>query len=127
MLEIDVSAPEPVYEQIIVQIALALETKQIGVGDRLPTIRQLATDLEINPNTVARAYQQLEEIGMISTNGRAGSVITTQAQSAYESWIKQQLKGQIETLWLKFKARQTDDRSARKIWAQAIKELKDEE
>ena len=83
--------------------------------------------MEINPNTVARAYQQLEEIGMINTNGRAGSIITAQAALAYEAWLKQQLKTQIESIWLKFKARHTDDRSARKIWAQAIKELKDEE
>lgn len=127
MLEIDISAPEPVYEQIVVQIALSLGSKQIKVGDRLPTIRQLALDLEINPNTVARAYQLLEEIGMIVTNGRAGSIITESALGAYETWTTEQLKTQVESLWLKFKARQMDDRSARKIWGQALKELKNAE
>ena len=127
MLEIDVSSPEPVYEQIVSQIGLALRNKLLSANDKLPPIRQLATDLEINPNTVARAYLLLEEAGIIETKGRAGSVITIHAQEAFEAWLVQLTKDQLSLVWTKIRTLSHSDESSKKIWKLAIKELRNDE
>jgi DNA-binding transcriptional regulator YhcF (GntR family) len=127
MLEIDVSSPEPVYEQIVSQIGLAIRNKLLSPSDKLPPIRQLATDLEINPNTVARAYLILEEAGMIETRGRAGSMITTHAEEAYEAWLIQLTKVQLSLVWTKIRTLSVSSESSKRIWKQALKELRHEE
>jgi DNA-binding transcriptional regulator YhcF (GntR family) len=127
MLEIDISSPEPVYEQIVGQIGLAIKAKTLSPNDKLPPIRQLAADLEINPNTVARAYLILEEAGMIETRGRAGSVITTHAQESFETWLVQLAKEQLTLVWNKIRTLSLNSESSKRIWKQAIKELRHEE
>jgi DNA-binding transcriptional regulator YhcF (GntR family) len=127
MLEIDISSPEPVYEQIVGQIGLAIKDKTLSPNDKLPPIRQLAADLEINPNTVARAYLILEEAGMIETRGRAGSVITTHAHEAFEAWLVQLAKDQLTLVWNKIRTLSLNSESSKRIWKQAIKELRHEE
>ncbi|MBN1512276.1 MAG: GntR family transcriptional regulator, partial [Phycisphaerae bacterium] len=57
---IDPKSGVPYYRQIIDQVQFAVADGRLACGDRLPTVRQLAVDLKINPNTVARAYQELE-------------------------------------------------------------------
>lgn len=72
---IQTSAPEPVYEQIVRQIHEAVKSGRLKPDTPLPTVRQLAGDLVINRNTVARAYRILEEQGVILTAGRKGTFI----------------------------------------------------
>ena len=72
---IEVDAPEPVYEQIVRQIHDGVKTGRITPGAPLPTVRQLASDLEVNRNTVARAYKMLEDQGVILTAGRKGTFV----------------------------------------------------
>lgn len=74
-IEIDVGAPEPVYEQIVRQIHDAVQARRVPPGAPLPTVRQLADDLAVNRNTVARAYRLLEEQGVILTAGRKGTFV----------------------------------------------------
>lgn len=69
----DAAAP---YEQIRVQFAAQVDTGELQAGERLPTVRKLAADLGIAANTVARAYRELEQSGVIETRGRAGSFVT---------------------------------------------------
>jgi GntR family transcriptional regulator len=76
---VDVSAPEPVYEQIVRQIHDGVEHGRIQPGAPLPTVRQLADDLAVNRNTVARAYKLLEEQGIIQTAGRKGTFVRRDA------------------------------------------------
>jgi GntR family transcriptional regulator len=78
-ISILVSSPEPVYEQIVRQVQGGVTTGELKPGDPLPTVRQLATDLELNRNTVARAYKQLEDQGVILTAGRKGTFIRDDA------------------------------------------------
>ena len=73
-LTIDERLPEPVFSQIITQIREAVRSGQLKPGAPLPAIRQLAIDLQINPNTVAKAYRLLERDSVIET-GRSGSVV----------------------------------------------------
>ena len=76
---IHINAPEPVYEQIVRQIHEAVKSGTLKSDASLPTVRQLAGDLEINRNTVARAYRILEEQGVIVTAGRKGTFIRQDA------------------------------------------------
>ena len=76
---IQTSAPEPVYEQIVRQIHDAVKSGQLKSDTPLPTVRQLAGDLVINRNTVARAYRILEEQGVVLTAGRKGTFIRPDA------------------------------------------------
>ena len=78
-ISILVSSPEPVYEQIVRQVQGGVTTGELKPGDPLPTVRQLATDLELNRNTVARAYKQLEDQGVILTAGRKGTFVRDDA------------------------------------------------
>ena len=72
---IHANAPEPVYEQIVRQIHEAVKSGRLKPGTPLPTVRQLAGDLDINRNTVARAYRILEDQGVTLTAGRKGTFI----------------------------------------------------
>ena len=76
---IHTNAPEPVYEQIVRQIHDAVKSGKLKPDTPLPTVRQLAGDLVINRNTVARAYRILEEQGVILTAGRKGTFIRQDA------------------------------------------------
>ncbi|HCK87592.1 MAG TPA: GntR family transcriptional regulator [Erysipelotrichaceae bacterium] len=65
MFLIRIQSKEPIYEQIQSQILRFIEAGVLSPGDRLPSVRQLASDNGINPNTVARAYAKLEENGYV--------------------------------------------------------------
>src|SRR5688572_26814449 len=72
---IHTSDPEPVYEQIVRQIQEAVKGGRLKPGTPLPTVRQLAGDLSLNRNTIARAYRILEDQGVILTAGRKGTFV----------------------------------------------------
>ena len=66
----------PVYRQIIDQILGGIASGALSPGDQLPTVRQLAVELTVNPNTVVRAYRELEIRGVLSTQQGVGTFIT---------------------------------------------------
>jgi GntR family transcriptional regulator len=74
-LRIDAKSGVPFYRQIIEQIKFAIARSDLASGDRLPTVRQLAVDLSINPNTVIRAYRELEFAGLIETHQGSGTFV----------------------------------------------------
>ena len=73
--EIDLTSHTPVYLEIRGQVKRAIATGELKPGDQLPTVRQLAADLRVNFNTVARAYRLLDEEGIISTQHGRGTYI----------------------------------------------------
>src|SRR5258706_11490895 len=75
---LDLRSGVPIYRQIMDQVVGAIATGALAVGDQLPTVRQLAVDLSINPNTVARAYRELELGGLLETHQGTGTFISTQ-------------------------------------------------
>ena len=74
-ISIDERLPEPVFVQLSTQIREAVRNGELKPGTPLPTIRQLAAELQINPNTVAKTYRLLERDGLIQTRGGKGSFI----------------------------------------------------
>jgi GntR family transcriptional regulator len=75
---LDLRSGVPVYRQIIDQVTGGMAAGGLRAGDQLPTVRQLAVDLEINPNTVIRAYRELEIRGVLETHQGTGTFIGTQ-------------------------------------------------
>jgi DNA-binding transcriptional regulator YhcF (GntR family) len=82
LITIDGRSPVPPYEQLRAQLAGRISDRTLAVGTRLPTVRQLAADLGLAANTVARAYRELEESGLIETRGRAGSFVSAAGEHA---------------------------------------------
>jgi GntR family transcriptional regulator len=72
---IDNKSGVPFYRQIIEQVKFAIARGDLQPGDRLPTVRQLAVDLSINPNTVTRAYRELEIEGVLDTQQGSGTFV----------------------------------------------------
>ncbi|HWC00644.1 MAG TPA: GntR family transcriptional regulator [Bryobacteraceae bacterium] len=68
----------PVYRQIIDQVMAGIAAGALNPGDQLPTVRQMAVDLSINPNTVMRAYRELEIRGVLDTQQGTGTFIASQ-------------------------------------------------
>jgi GntR family transcriptional regulator len=75
MLSIKYNSPIPIYEQLIAEIERMISITELKPGDELPSIRSLASQLEISNNTVARAYMELERKGQVTSNGRKGTFI----------------------------------------------------
>src|ERR1700691_5826974 len=76
---LDADSGVPVYRQIIDQVQGGLASGALASGDQLPTVRQTAVDLAINPNTVMRAYRELEIRGVLDTQQGTGTFIAVQA------------------------------------------------
>ena len=89
---IDPKSGVPFYRQIIDQVQFAIADGRLGHCDQLPTVRQLAVDLKINPNTVARAYQELEIRGVVNTQLGTGTFIGNEKIEISQSERKRMLE-----------------------------------
>jgi len=96
--QLDAHSGVPVYRQLIDQVQGALAGGRLKAGDQLPTIRQVAVDLAINPNTVTRAYREMEIRGMLETQQGTGTFIAEQpvaTDSRARSRQMQQFAGEV--------------------------------
>jgi DNA-binding transcriptional regulator YhcF (GntR family) len=75
MFMLDPASPTPPYEQLRAGIAERVRDGRLPAGTKLPTVRRLAEELDLAPNTVARAYRELEIAGLVHTAGRRGTVV----------------------------------------------------
>ena len=82
-LVIDQHSPTAPFEQLRVQVIEGVRTGALSPGDKLPTVRRLAEDLGLAPNTVARAYRELEQDEVIETRGRLGSFIAATGDATH--------------------------------------------
>lgn len=76
--QLDLKSGVPFYRQIIDQVKSSIAIGSLEPGDRLPTVRQLSVDLSINPNTVSRAYTELELTGLVETQMGSGTFVGRQ-------------------------------------------------
>jgi DNA-binding transcriptional regulator YhcF (GntR family) len=76
---IDADSAVPPYEQVRLRIAELAAAGGLAAGAKLPPVRQLAAELGLATNTVARAYRELEQAGLVETRGRAGTLVTARA------------------------------------------------
>jgi GntR family transcriptional regulator len=75
MFHIDTKHPTPLYHQLERSIKFAIATGKLRIGDQLPTVRQLAVELKINANTVAKVYAELEKSGVLQTRRGVGTFV----------------------------------------------------
>ena len=87
MITVDAASPAPPFEQVRAQLAAQISEGLLVAGTRLPTVRQLADDLGLAVNTVARSYKELEAAGLVETRGRGGTVVTTGGDQARETLL----------------------------------------
>ncbi|HMA33276.1 MAG TPA: GntR family transcriptional regulator [Chloroflexia bacterium] len=91
-LTIDKDSGVPIYLQIVDQVKHALEVGILQPGDQLPTVRQLGIDLTLAPNTIVKAYNELQDLGLIKSRPGAGTVVTANLNGALRA-------GQIAALF----------------------------
>lgn len=100
-ITIDIDSPTPLFSQLVMQIKQAVEGDHIAPGDALPSIRQLANDLDVNNKTVAKAYRLLERDSVIQTKGYRGTFIHPDAKANctidLNAWVDKQLSEAIAT------------------------------
>lgn len=96
---IDIDHPEPLFSQLMEQIKQAVQTGQLSPGDPLPSIRQLANDLEVNSKTVAKAYRLLERDSVVQTKGYRGTFVHPDAKANstidLNAWVMNKLRETI--------------------------------
>jgi GntR family transcriptional regulator len=80
-LRIDRRSPVPIYRQIVDAVLAGISSGRIAQGDQLPTIRDLAVKLVVNPNTVVKAYGQLEMMGVIDAQQGSGMYVKPQSNA----------------------------------------------
>jgi len=93
---LDLRSGVPIYVQVVEQVQELVATGQLSPGDQLPTVRQLASELRVNFNTIARAYRMLDEAGLISTQQGRGTYILDQSEEQLKDLLKKEtLQGQV--------------------------------
>lgn len=96
-ISLDFGSSAPIYAQVVDQVRAQLTTGELKPGDQLPTVRQLASDLRVNFNTIARAYRLLDEAGLISTQrGRGTYLLEYEERKAAEVLRKETIEEQLE-------------------------------
>ena len=84
-IQIDPSSRIPPFEQLRAQLALMVSSGRLEPGDRLPTVRGLATTLELSNGTVARSYRELERQGVVNGRGRRGTFVADEPPNTFSA------------------------------------------
>ena len=95
-IRIDNASDRPVYQQIIDQVKRDIALGRILKNEKLPTVRQLAGQIAINPNTIAKAYRQLEQQGIIVTKAGAGAFVANLDSNLSRSVRKKVISEELE-------------------------------
>lgn len=92
---VDPRSGVPIYLQLVEQVKRSVALGVLAAGEQLPTVKQMATDLTVNPNTVARAYRDLERAGVIETSPGRGSFVRSSTQA--NATLKQTVTDVVES------------------------------
>ena len=114
----------PVYRQIIHQVQAAVASGRLKAGDQLPTIRALHEKLQVNPNTVARAYRELQHQGLVSLEHGSGCYIAPGAEEGPPELPAREKKARLRELCARFAA---EARSHGISFDEIVEQLKQQE
>ena len=106
----------PIYLQLMEQVRHAIETGALRPGEQLPGIRPLAEELVINPNTVAKAYRELEHEGIIELRHGAGAFVTQQASARKTTDKLRAAQAIVATAVEKLHAKGVSDEEIRRLF-----------
>ncbi len=122
-LKLDFRSELPIYTQIVEQIRRLVANGVLKPGDQLPTVRQLATELRVNFNTIARTYRLLDEAGLISTQQGRGTYIWEQPSTATAQKLRRQV---LEELTRKYMEEATQlGFSLEEVAQEVVEEMKE--
>ena len=96
MFHVDPLATQPIFEQLVHQVKGAIARGELAAGDRLPSIRALAKDVRVNPNTVAKVYDRLERDGVIVRRQGSGSFVRAASNALSETEREARLREMTE-------------------------------
>ena len=123
LFEINPSSTTPIYAQIKEQIRYCIASGRLSVDNKLPSVRQLAIELRVNPNTVAKAYRELELEGTIrSRKGQGTFVAPSQSEVSYERRIEL-LTSAIDSVIVKAHHLSLSDSDVRSLLEQRMKDM----
>ncbi len=97
-LNVDTGSREPIYRQLAIQIREAVARGRLSVGDKLPSVRDLSRRLVVNPNTIARAYTELEREGVLNTRQGMGVFVARPACELTRPARRKRLVEQLDVL-----------------------------
>ena len=95
LLDIQPDSPVPIYEQIVAQVTFGIASGATPAGELIPSVRELAQQLLVNPNTVARAFQELERRGVLKARRGLGMEVTPEAPAACRAERRELVRGRI--------------------------------
>jgi GntR family transcriptional regulator len=100
LIRLDQSTGVPLWLQIVNQVTRQVVSRSVPAGDRLPTVRELAAELRVNPNTVARAYLELEREGVVETRRGLGTFACNVVDRHTRGERRQMIADRIDALLL---------------------------
>ena len=122
-IRIDNASSRPVYRQIIDQIKRDIALGRLVKDEKLPTVRQLAAQLAINPNTIAKAYRQLEQEGIIITKPGSGAFIANLDSNLSRAVRKRLLSDELERIAVEAFHMQIDTETLLELFNNAVEKL----
>ena len=127
-INVDLTTHTPIYLQVMGQVKHAIATGELQPDDQLPTVRQLAADLRVNFNTVARAYRLLDEEGIISTqHGRGTYILDPPSAEESERLRRQDFRLLTENFLSEAQRLGFSAEEARSLFEQQLSKWKEEE
>ncbi len=122
-IRIDNASNRPVYQQIIDQVKRDIALGRLIKDEKLPTVRQLAAQLTINPNTIAKAYRQLEGEGIIVTRPGSGAFIANLDSNLSRAVRKRLLSDELERIAVEAFHMQIDRQTLLELFNNAVEKL----
>jgi GntR family transcriptional regulator len=120
---IDNSSGRPVYQQLMDQVKRDIALGRLIKDEKLPTVRELASQLAINPNTIAKAYRQLEQEGIIVTKAGSGAFVANLDSNLSKSVKKKLLSEELERIAVDAFHMQIDRQILTKWFEQAVEKF----
>jgi len=120
---IDNASDRPVYQQIIDQVKRDIALGRLNKDEKLPTVRQLAKQIALNPNTIAKAYRQLEQEGIIITKPGAGAFVANLDSNLSRSVRKKIVSEELERIAVEAFHMQIDRQTLLELFNNAVEKF----
>ena len=120
---IDNASDRPVYQQLMHQVKRDIAMGRLTIDEKLPTVRQLAKQLAINPNTIAKAYRQLEQEGIIVTKAGTGAFVATLDSNLSRSVRKKIVSEELERIAIEAFHMQIDRQTLLELFDSAVEKF----
>jgi GntR family transcriptional regulator len=115
LFDVRVDSPVPIYEQIVSQVIFGVASGAVVAGELIPSVRELAVRLTVHPNTVARAFQELEREGVLTAKRGRGMEVTIEAGELCRDRRRAIVRGRIRDALREAVSSQLDPEAIRKL------------